>query len=215
MKKLLACLLAAALIFSLAVLCHRPLFTGYASLFSVHNASPGADALVVLGGLIETRFPYALELYARGYAPKILLTDMRPFTLGIPGFDCSERAIAAAMRDHFRPGAPLEVVPSRDGAGTVSTFDEAWDLLGYSRRSGCSRFIIVTDDFHSRRALYAFRKVFRHSRVRIEAMGAPNAVFNEGNWWCSDMGLKAYLLEPVLLLVYLLTDSNVPFLENY
>jgi uncharacterized SAM-binding protein YcdF (DUF218 family) len=191
------------------------LLTGYAGLFSVHNAKPGADALVVLGGRIETRFPHALELYRQGYADKILLTDLRPYTLGIPDFDCSERAIARAQRDFFEPGAPVIVVPSRSGRGCVSTFDEAWDLLAYSQSKGYARIIIVTDAFHTRRSRYAFDKVFQGSGIVVETMGAPNAVFNERNWWRSDSGLKSYLLEPLLLTVYFFTSSNVSFLENY
>jgi hypothetical protein len=184
-------------------------------LFSVHNATPGANALVVLGGRIETRFPLAVDLYRQGYADKILLTDLKPFNFGIPDFDCSERKIALALRDYFEPGAPVVVIPSRSSNGAVSTFDEAWDLLLYSRRNGYSRLIIVTDYFHTRRALYAFRKVFQNSGITIEAMGAPNAVFDEQNWWQSDAGLKAYFLEPMLLCVYLFTSANVEFLENH
>jgi len=191
------------------------LLTWYAGFFSVHNAKPGADALVVLGGRIETRFPHALELYRQGYADKILQTDLRPFTFGIPDFDCSECAIARAQRDFFEPGAPLAVVPSRNGKKAVSTFDEAWDLLAYSQSRGYARIIIVTDAFHTRRALYAFEKVFRGSGIVVEAMGASNAVFNEGNWWRSDSGLKSYLLEPLLLIVYFFTSSNASFLENF
>jgi len=216
MKKLLACLIAIFLLTVVLAVNYRPLFTSYAGLFSVHNASPGADALVVLGGRITSRIPYALSLYKRGYAPKILLTDVRPdnYNLGVPGLDFSERAIATAVRDHFHPEAALEIVPSRSGQGAASTFDEAWDLLHYCRRTGCGRLILITDDFHTRRALYAFCKVFEDSGVRIEVMGAPNGVFSEHDWWKSDAGLKAYLLEPMLFLVYLLTDANVAFLEN-
>ena len=107
------------------------------------------------------------------------------------------------------------MVPSRSGTGAVSTFDEAWDVLLFSQRNGYSRLIIVTDDFHTRRALYAFRKVFQGSGIIIEAMGAPNAVFDAQNWWRSDAGLKAYLLEPMLFCVYLFTRANVEFLENH
>ena len=214
MKKLLVCALLCFIIVCF-FFNYRPLLTLYAGLFSVHNATPGANALVVLGGGIETRFPQALKLYRQGYADKILLTDLRPYTCGIPDFDCSQRKIAYAQRDYFEPGAPVIVVPSRNGTGAVSTFDEAWDLLIYSQRNGYSRLIIVTDEFHTRRALYAFRKVFKGSGVTVEAMGAPNAVFDAQNWWRSDTGLKSYFLEPLLLCVYLFTRANVEFLENH
>jgi uncharacterized SAM-binding protein YcdF (DUF218 family) len=213
MKKLLVCVLLCGVCVCL-FFNYRPVLAWYAGLFSVHNATPGANALVVLGGGIETRFPHALTLYRQGYADKILLTDLRPFNPGIPDFDCSQTKIAFAQRDYLEPGAPVFVVPSRNGTGCVSTFDEAWDLLPFSQRNGYSRLIIVTDDSHTRRALYAFRKVFQDSGIIIEAMGAPNAVFDEHNWWRSDTGLKCYFLEPMLLCVYLFTRANLEFLEN-
>jgi len=214
MKKILFCSLFCVICVCI-FLNVRSLLTLYAGLFSVHNAKPGADALVVLGGRIETRFPHALELYRRGYADKILLTDLRLYTLGIPDFDCSQKKISFALRDFFESGAPLAVVPSRNGKKAVSTFDEAWDLLAYSQSKGYARIIIVTDAFHTRRSLYAFEKVFQDSGIVVEAMGAPNAVFNERNWWRSDEGLKSYLLEPMLLSVYFFTSSNLSFLENH
>ena len=94
-------------VFICAALMHRPLLGLYAELLSVNNASPNADALVVLGGRIVTRFPHALELYQKGYAKKILLTDIGPFNFAVRGFNCSERKIARAIRDHFEPGAPV------------------------------------------------------------------------------------------------------------
>jgi len=214
MKKTLICLFLCVVLAGI-VLNYKTMLCGYAGLFSVHNAAPGADALVVLGGGVTTRFPHALELYRQGYSDKILLTDLRPLNLGIPELDCSQQKIAFALRDYFQPKASLTVVPSSSGTKAVSTFDEAWDLLAYSRTNGYTRLIIVTDAFHTRRALYAFHKVFEGSGVTVEAMGAPNDMFNEQNWWRSDTGLKSYLLEPLLLGVYFCTRSNISFLDNY
>jgi len=214
MKKILVCSLLCIVFFLGVFFSYKLLLSAYAGFFSVHDAKPGADALVVLGGRIETRFPHALMLYKKGYADTILLTDLRPFTLGIPDFDCSQSKVAFAFRDYFDPDAPVVVVPSQNGKKVVSTFDEAWDLLAYSQQNGYRRIIIVTDDFHSYRALYAFNKVFQDSGILVESMGAPNAVFNEKNWWRSDSGLKSYLLEPLLLTVYFFTRANISFLEN-
>jgi uncharacterized SAM-binding protein YcdF (DUF218 family) len=213
MKKLFLCFICIVLIGM--VLMHRPLLTLYAELWSVNNASKQADALVVLAGRVATRFPHALELYQKGYAKKILLTEVRSFNYGIRGFNCSEQKIARAIRDHFEPDAPLFVVPSPGGKGCRSTFDEAWSLLACSKREKYKRIIIATDAFHTRRALYAFEKVFQDSGIIVEAMGAPNDMYNEQNWWRTDRGLKDYLLEPMLMCVYLFSSSNLEFVKNY
>jgi uncharacterized SAM-binding protein YcdF (DUF218 family) len=107
----------------------------------------------------------------------------------------------------------FEVVPSPKG-GATSTFDEAYDLLALCSKEKLKNLIIVTDSFHTRRALYAFKKVFRRSGITVEASAAPNEIFNEENWWQSDRGISAYLLEPIKFAVYILSSKNVSFVKN-
>ena len=107
----------------------------------------------------------------------------------------------------------FEVVPSlRKGA--TSTFDEAHDLLAFCTKEDLKHLIIVTDAFHTRRALYAFKKVFRESNIEIEVSAAKNDLFNEENWWWSDFGISVYVLEPIKFFVYLLTNQNTSFIKN-
>jgi len=105
-------------------------------------------------------------------------------------------------------------VPSLKG-GATSTFDEAYDLRIFCEKENLKHLIIVTDSFHSRRALYAFKKVFQGSNIIVEASAASNEVFSEENWWLSDRGIAAYLLEPIKLAVYLLSSKNVSFVKNH
>ena len=72
----------------------------------------------------------------------------------------------------------------------------------------------MTDSFHSRRALFAFKKVFKGSNIKVEVSAATNDIFNEGNWWLSDHGIAVYLLEPIKFAVYLFTSQNVSFVKN-
>ena len=48
----------------------------------------------------------------------------------------------------------FESVPSLRG-GATSTFDEAHDLLAFCIKEKLKHLILVTDSFHTRRALYA------------------------------------------------------------
>ena len=108
----------------------------------------------------------------------------------------------------------FEIVPSLKG-GATSTFDEAYDLLVFCDKENLKHLIIVTDSFHSRRALYAFKKVFQGSNITVEVSAASNEVFSEENWWLSDRGISAYLLEPIKFAVYLVSSRNVSFVKNY
>ena len=83
--------------------------------------------------------------------------------------------------------ATWDVIPSL-GDRATSTFDEAEDVLAYGREQGWKRIIIVTDEYHTGRALYAFEKVFEGSGIDVEAAGAPNEIFFREDWWLSDRG---------------------------
>ncbi len=190
--------------------------TQYAYLFTVNNATKGADALVVLSGGMMTRLPYAIELYQQQYAPLILFTEERKRIVSpqLQSLVGSNIATAKNIMEALGAKVKFTVVPSSKG-GATSTFDEAYDLLQYSRQHGFQRLIIISDAFHTRRAFYAFEKIFEKSGIQIEAMGAPNAIFDETNWWQSDVGISTYVLEGIKYIVYRFTDQNVSFVKNY
>ena len=107
------------------------------------------------------------------------------------------------------------LVPSLKG-GATSTFDEAYDIAQYAKDHHLNHIILVTDTFHTARALYAFKKVFwkQGLKVKLEAAGAENNLFNETNWWRSEIGLTHYILEPLKFLVYLFRSSNLEIIEE-
>ncbi len=109
--------------------------------------------------------------------------------------------------------ASWQVLPSLSG-GATSTFDEAEDVLLYAKQKNWKHVIIVTDEFHTRRAYIAFHKVLKGSSVVIEVAGAPNEVFNEFNWWKKDLGILCYLSELIKLPVYWLWDHEPKLIEN-
>jgi uncharacterized SAM-binding protein YcdF (DUF218 family) len=109
--------------------------------------------------------------------------------------------------------ASWQVLPSTTG-GATSTFDEAEDLLTFPKQRDWERIIIVTDEFHTRRAQLAFRKVFKGSPIVIEVAGAPNEIFDEFNWWQNDLGILCYLSELIKLPVYWLWDHEPNLVQN-
>jgi len=188
---------------------YQLMLIGYARFFTIDNATYGVNApIVILSGSSLTRIPKALELYEKGYGDRLLLTTERryPFLT----YKQSAEKIAQALNIQVE----FEMVPSLKG-GATSTFDEAYDLLQFCEKENLKHLIIVTDSFHTRRALYAFRKVFQGSNINVEASAASNEVFSEEDWWRSDMGISAYILEPIKFAVYMLSNKNVSFVKNY
>jgi len=214
MKKLFICALLCCICAALFFSYHAPLLTSYAEFFTVHTATKGADAIVILSGMIETRLPKAVALYKEGYAPRILITQERPINALAAQLPCTNRDKAQAFMHMLQADCELTVVPSQKG-GATSTFDEAYDLKDWARKNSYKRIIIVTDDFHTRRALHAFTKVFKGTNIVVQAEGAANDFFSERNWWKSDWGLTAYVLEGIKYSLYLVTSQNIPIIKNF
>ena len=214
MKKLCICALLCCTCAVLFLYYHAPLLTAYAEFFTVHTATKGADALVVLSGIIETRVPRAIALCQEGYAPRILMTEERPFNALAAQLPCTDTDKAEAFMRLLHADCELTHVPSQKG-GATSTFDEAWDLKDWARKNSYKRIIIVTDDFHTRRALHAFTKVFNGTGIAVEAAGAANDLFSESTWWKSDKGISAYILEGLKYSVYRATSHNIPIIKNF
>jgi uncharacterized SAM-binding protein YcdF (DUF218 family) len=193
---------------------YKLLLTSYANFFTIDNSTHGVNApILILAGGAATRVPKALELIAKGYGNRLLLTTERPLNSKVAHLFSTNEQTAKRISQELNIQAELEVVPSLKG-GATSTLDEAHDLLAFCTKEKIKHLIIVTDAFHTRRALYAFKKVFQGSDIKVEASAAPNEIFNEESWWHSDRGISAYLLEPVKFSVYILSSKNVSFIKN-
>ncbi len=142
------------------------------------------------------------------------MTEERPFNALTAQLPCTDRDKAEAFMHLLHADCELTHVPSQKG-GATSTFDEAYDLKDWARKNSYKRIIIVTDDFHTRRALHAFSKVFNGTGIAVESAGAGNELFCERDWWKSDRGISAYILEGIKYSVYRATSQNIPIIKNF
>ena len=211
-RKVIICLIA---ILILLLSQYKFLLTSYARFFTIDNPTYGINStIVVLSGGYLTRIPKALELYEKGYGNRLFLTTERLLSSMVAHLFLTYEQKAEKIAQALNIQVEFETVPSLKG-GATSTFDEAYDLLVFCDKENLKHLIIVTGSFHSRRALYAFKKVFQGSNITVEVSAASNEVFSEENWWLSDRGISAYLLEPIKFAVYLVSSRNVSFVKNY
>ena len=213
MKKLLTVVVFFCALITISITNYKYILTKYAKFFTVNNATPGADAIVVLSGGKLTRIPHALRLFKKGYANEILLTDEKKRNIRFSHLFPTNEMIAQKFIEELKLKVPVSVIKSKKG-GATSTFDEAYDLLKLSENKSYRHLILVTDAFHSRRAYHAFQTVFDETGINLEMSSASNKIFNENNWWTSDQGISAYVLESIKYPVYLLTSRNVNFIRN-
>ena len=193
---------------------YKVLLTGYARFFTIDNATPGMEATIdILSGNWRSRVPKALELSTTGYGTRLLLTTEAQWNSKIAHLIKHDVQVLQSIAKFLNIQVKFETVPSLKG-GATSTFDEAYDLLAFCNKENLMHIIVVTDSFHTRRAFLAFKKVFKGSNIKVEVSAAYNEIFNEENWWFSDLGILSYVSEPIKFVAYLLYEQNVPFIKN-
>jgi uncharacterized SAM-binding protein YcdF (DUF218 family) len=195
------------------LLFYKQCLTLYGRWYVVDNAQPGADAIICLSGDRETRTPQSLRLWKEKFAPKLYVTQEKPKNKEFNGLELSHLEFARAVTQRMNLDAKWQILPSQSG-GATSTFDEAEDALNLAQKEGWQRIIIVTDEFHTRRSLLAFKKVFKASGIAVQVAGAPNEVFAVDDWWQSDRGILAYFGETIKYPIYLLWDHEPKIVKN-
>ncbi len=157
----------------------------------VHSEQPvKADLVVVLAGDdTGARVLKGAELVREGYAPKVL----------VDGPECcygkheSDLAIEFAVshgypREWFIP-LPMEA---------RSTREEARIVVPEIRRLKARTFLVVTSDYHSRRAAGVFREL---APGAFRVVAAPGGYLEEG-WWRSREGQKQVSIEWMKTVAY-------------
>jgi uncharacterized SAM-binding protein YcdF (DUF218 family) len=156
----------------------------------VYDEGPGkADIAVVLAGdYTGRRITGAAELARCGYVPAILVS-------GPPGFYGINEA-DAAIHYIVAKGYPAEwFYPLRHTA--LSTREEAEAVLNELQRRDIHSFVLVTSNFHTRRA----RRIFLAAeRTRgggpvMRVVAVPDQDYDPTAWWRTRQGRKMAFLE--------------------
>lgn len=163
-----------------------PVWLRAAGSFLVVSEEPEkAEMIVVLAGDDHgNRILKAAELAREGFAPKILVSG--PFCCY--GNIESDLAIAFAVRKGY-PAEWFISLPTE----ARSTVDEARGVVRELGRRHVGRFLIVTSNYHSRRAAQIFRHLVPADRFRMIA--APDWAFRPDDWWRSRDGQKQVFFE--------------------
>jgi uncharacterized SAM-binding protein YcdF (DUF218 family) len=178
--------LAAAAVLAAILIAARSYWLGALGGFLVESEEPfHADLAVVLAGDDSgNRILKAAELVKQGYAPKVLVS----------GPECcygryeSDLAIPFAV-GHGYPAEWFIALP----ATTKSTREEALAILPELQRRQVRRFLVVTSDYHSRRAARVYRALAPAGSFRV--VTAPDVYFAAERWWHNREGRKQFLLE--------------------
>ena len=164
-----------------------------------------ADAILVLSGssTLMERTQHAARLYSEHRSQRILLTtDNRQ-----GGWSSKEQRNPyfheIAATELHRLGVPPENVEVvRPPVG--STWDEALVLSEYSKTHNLRSILIVTSSYHSRRALWTFRTVFRGGSTQIGLDPVETGIQTPppATWWLHPRGWQLVMVEYLKLIYY-------------
>lgn len=164
-----------------------------------------ADALVVLSGSSAylERTQLAAKLYADGRSSRIILTNdnqqggWSETQQRNPFFIERERdnLIASGVKSE-----QIEIVPD----AVTGTYDECLKIRRYAEMQGYKSLLIVTSAYHSRRALWTLRWVFRGSGIEIglDIVMPGQQMPSATTWWLSRRGWRVVALEYPKLVYY-------------
>jgi len=141
-------------------------------------------AVVLAGDFYGHRILTAADLARRGYVKRVLVSG----PAGAYGHYESALAIDFAVR-HGYPAALFFPRPNLP----LSTREDARLVVDELRRMGVHKFLVVTSNYHTRRAGSVYRTLARGLEFHVVA--APDEHFRCRDWWRSREASKLLLLE--------------------
>ncbi len=186
--------LLSLVVFCTAVyLVRQPLLRFVGESWVVEDPIERADALLVLGddNFYADRATRATELFREGKASVIVASGRR----------LRPNAGIAELMEHdlVERGAPKDRI-IRLAHDADSTREEAEALAQLASARKWHSVIVVTSNYHTRRARYIFRHVFSRA-VEVRVASAHDGDFDPQRWWLKRKSIKELTREMAGMIV--------------
>ena len=162
----------------------------------VVNSAGSADLIVVLAGETEHRPTRGLELLRSGYAPRMMLNVPAKAQM----YQWRQLDLAEQYIRGLPEAAAVEVCPVYG----LSTKSETRDVQRCVGASSVRKILLVTSDYHTRRALSTFRAML--PGYQFEVAAAFDAGTFGTDWWEHREWAKTFVGEWTKLLWWELVD---------
>ena len=165
----------------------RPLLRLAGESWVVEDPLEQSDAILLLGddNFFADRATRASELYRQKLAPLVVASGrrLRP-----------SAGIAELMEhDLIERGVPKDRI-IRFPHDSDNTREEALALRSLVTEKNWHSVIVVTSNYHTRRARYIFQRVFPES-VAVRVANARDGEFDPEHWWENRKSLKEFIRE--------------------
>jgi len=171
----------------------HPIFRFAAESWIVEDPLEKSDALIVLSddNFYADRATRAAELFREGDAPLVVASGRR----------LRPNAGIAELMEHdlIERGVPKDKI-LRFAQDADSTKEEAEALAKLAKSKKWRKVIVVTSNYHTRRARYIFRRVFPQG-IETRVASARDGDFNPELWWEKRKSIKELMREFAGMLV--------------
>jgi uncharacterized SAM-binding protein YcdF (DUF218 family) len=171
----------------------HPLLRMAGSFWIVDEGPVASDAIVILGddNYNGDRATRAAGLLKAGWAPRIVAS----------GRGLRSYASIAELEEHDLAdrGVPMTAIV-RFAHRAEDTKDEAAAIGQLISGRGWKRVIVVTSNFHTRRARYICERSFPPGTV-LRVVAASDSDFDPDDWWRTRTGIKIFAHELVGMVV--------------
>src|SRR5271156_1242750 len=177
----------------LVYLARNPLLRMAGSFWIVDEGPVASDAIVILGddNYNGDRATRAAELLKAGWAPRIVAS----------GRGLRSYASIAELEEHDLTdrGVPVGAIV-RFAHRAEDTRDEAAAISQLISSRGWRRIILVTSNYHTRRARYICSRSFP-AGTELRVVAARDSDFDPDDWWRTRLGIKIFAHELVGMVV--------------
>ncbi len=177
----------------LVYLARHPLLRMAGSFWVVDEGPVASDAIVILGddNYDGDRATRAAELLKAGWAPRIVASGR--------GLRSYASIAELEERDLTDRGVPVTAIV-RFAHRAENTRDEAAAISQLISSRGWKRIILVTSNYHTRRARYICERSFP-TGTELRVVAARDSDFDPENWWRTRLGIKIFTHELVGMIV--------------
>jgi uncharacterized SAM-binding protein YcdF (DUF218 family) len=186
-------LVVVVLVLAVLYLARHPIFRLVGEGWVVEDTVERSDAILVLSddNFYADRATRAAQIYRQGLSSIVVASGrrLRPYA-----------GVAELMEhDLIERGVPKDKI-LRVAHDADNTREEAKTLAQVAKQKKWRSVIVVTSNFHTRRARYIFSHVFPED-IRIRITGAPDGDFDPERWWEKRISVKELAREMAAMLV--------------
>jgi len=184
----------------------HPLLRFAGEFWVVDEPAAQSDALVVLGddNYAADRAFHAAELYREGVAP-VVVASGRMLRQNFSIADVMEHDLESF-------GVPAKSIVKLTNTAQ-NTREEAAEVARLIQARGWKRVLVVTSNYHARRARFIYERTLPSS-VSLRVSGGRDSEFDPARWWQTRQGQKLFISELAGYLVARWELRNKPAAGN-